>query len=274
MDIKAKKVLLEGCLKKYDHLLVAFSGGVDSTLLAVMAQQVIGPDVVALTAESPIHPPREIRHARQLAGKLGLRHIVLQSQEMLQPDFIANRPDRCYVCKKLLFQEIFKCANELGIDTVAHGANLDDLTDYRPGQRAADEMNVVAPLIDAGLNKNDVRAIARDLGLENWDRAAGACLASRIPYGKTISVQKLNMVAQAEEALQDLGFAACRVRHHGQVARIEVPASDIEKLVHDSRRSRIVDRLREIGYVHVAIDLAGYHQGSMNQALNSRGNQK
>ena len=267
MDIEAKKARLADSLKKYDRLLVAFSGGVDSTLLAVMARQVIGPEVVALTAASPIHSPREIEHARQLADKLGLRHIMLQSQEMLQPDFIANRPDRCYVCKKLLFEEIFKRARELGIDTVAHGANLDDLKDYRPGQRAADEMNIVAPLMDAGLNKNDVRQMARALGLENWDRAAGACLASRIPYGKTITTQNLKMVAQAEEILQDLGFAACRVRHHGQVARIEVPAPHIEKLVHKSLRLSIVDRLRGVGYVHVAIDLAGYHQGSMNQGL-------
>jgi uncharacterized protein len=209
-----------------------------------------------------------------LAAKLGLRHIVLESQEMLQPDFIANRPDRCYVCKKLLFQEIFKCARALGIETVAHGANRDDLKDFRPGQRAADEMNVVAPLLDAELNKEDVRHLARHLGLENWNRAAGACLASRIPYGKTITTQNLKMVAQAEEILQDMGFEACRVRHHGQVARIEVPASNIQKLVRDSLRLSIVDRLQEIGYVHVAIDMAGYRQGSMNRGLKGQNTQK
>ncbi len=232
-----------------------------------MAQQVLGPAVVALTAESPIHPPREIEQARQLAIALGVRHIQLASREMSQPDFIANRPDRCYVCKKQLFHDIFNYAQQLGFAHVAHGANLDDLKDYRPGLRAANEMGVVAPLIDAGLTKNDIRQLAKQMGLPNWNQAAGACLASRIPYGQPISNGVLQMVAQAEELLHDRGFDACRVRHHGPVARIEVPSQDLAKLLHEPLRQEIIDRLTAIGFEHVALDMEGYRQGSLNRGI-------
>jgi len=246
---------------------VAFSGGVDSTLLVVMAQQVLGPSVIALTATSPIHPPREIENARRLAIDLDIQHIQMNSREMSQPDFIANRPDRCYVCKKQLFQDIFNYADKLGIAHVAHGANLDDLEDFRPGLRAAKEMGVVAPLIDAGLTKKDIRRLARQLGLPNWNQAAGACLASRIPYGQVISSSILQMVAQAEEMLHDHGFDACRVRHHGSVARIEVPSQELAKLLNEPLRHKIVDQLTAIGFAHVALDMEGYRQGSLNRGL-------
>ena len=267
MDIESKKARLKANLAQYDNLLVAFSGGVDSTLLAVMARRVIGPDVVALTAASPIQPPREIQRARRLAEDFDLRHIVLPSQEMAHQDFVANRPDRCYVCKGLLFEEIFKYAHNLGIDNVAHGANLDDLKDYRPGLRAADEMGVLSPLIEEAFTKDDIRRLARHLGLPNWNQAAAACLASRIPYGEAITEHALKMVARAEEILQDMGFVICRVRHHGKVARIEVPVVDIERLVHEPVRARIVDHLRAIGYVHVAVDMEGYQLGSLNRGI-------
>jgi uncharacterized protein len=271
LDTQTAKERLTACLKAYDNLLVAFSGGVDSTLLVAMAQQVIGPAVVALTAESPIQPPHEINNAHQLAIDLGIRHVRLHSQEMSLSDFIANRPDRCYVCKKKLFQDVFSYARESGFAHVAHGANLDDLKDFRPGLRAATEMGVVAPLIDAGLTKSDIRRLARQMGLPNWNQAAGACLASRIPYGHKISVRNLKMVAQAEEILHDHGFDACRVRHHGPVARIEVPFPDIAKLLREPFRQKIVDRLRAIGFAHVALDMEGYRQGSLNRGLNPSG---
>ena len=271
MDGESKKARLTRCLQAYDNLLVAFSGGVDSTLLLVMARQVIGGDVVALTAESPIHPLRERQHARRQAARLGVRHILLKSREMSNPAFVANGPDRCYLCKKLLFEDCFKYARELGIAHVAHGANCDDLNDFRPGFRAAAERGVVAPLIEAGLNKDDIRRLAKHLGLTNWNRAAGACLASRIPYGQALSKQVLAMVAAAEETLHDQGFDACRVRHHGKVARIEVPPEDLSRLIEGPLRRKIVKQLRAIGYAHVALDLEGYRQGSLNRGLAREG---
>ena len=265
--MQTKKERLVACLKGYDKLVVAFSGGVDSTLLAVMAQRVIGRNVVALTAESPIHAPRETEQARRLARELGLPHVRLASRELSNAAFCNNGPDRCYVCKKQLFTDIFKQAREMGVAHVAHGANCDDLKDFRPGLRAANELEVIAPLIDAGMAKSDIRQLARQMGLENWHQAAGACLASRIPYGRKITRPILQMIARAEDVLHGHGFEACRVRHHGSVARIEVPAQQIVKLLNEPLRQKVVDQLTAIGYVHVAIDMMGYRQGSLNRDL-------
>jgi uncharacterized protein len=266
-ELNACKERLTKNLKGYRKLMVAFSGGVDSTLLLKMAQLALGKEVVAVTATSPIHSERETEYARKLADELGVAHILLRSEEMGLPAFVANGPDRCYHCKKQLFRRIFEQAEQLGIAHVAHGANIDDLQDFRPGLQATRELGVAAPLVDAGFAKGHVRRLARELGLPNWNQPARACLASRIPYGQEISEPVLEMVARAEEVLRNLGFDACRVRHHGTVARIEIPLEDLRHILTEPLRRNIVERLRKVGYAHVALDLEGYRQGSLNREL-------
>ncbi len=270
-ELKNKRDRLIAILKGLDSLVVAFSGGVDSTLLLAAARDALGDRVLAVTAESPIHPRAETESAMNLARGLGVRLIRFQSGEMALPDFRSNPKRRCYLCKKSMLSEVFKIAAENGIPHVAHGANLDDLDDFRPGFKAAKEMGVLAPLMDAGLAKSDVRALSKAMNLETWNKPAMACLASRVPYQTTITPEILAMVEQAETVLMDLGFKACRLRHHGPVARIEVPPGDIPMMLAEPLRNKIVHRLRNIGYLHVSLDLEGYVQGSLNRGELSLG---
>lgn len=265
-----KKKRLRGILQAYDGLVVAFSGGVDSTFLLAAAKEALGDRVTAVTADSPIHSRREIREALETAKALGVTHIVVPFAEMTDPGFIANPPDRCYTCKQLIFAEIIRIAASMGMERVAHGVNLDDLGDYRPGLKAAEEMGVVAPLADAGLTKADIRALSRRMELPTWNKPSMACLASRIPYGRPITPEVLKMVEAAEEILQGLGFSGCRVRHHGEVARIEMAAGDVNRAMRPAVRSQILKDLKDIGFAHVAVDLEGYVQGSLNRALASK----
>ncbi len=265
-ELKTKRDRLAAILEGLDSLVVAFSGGVDSTLLLAMAREALGDRVLAVTAESPIHPRAETGSARNLARGLGVRHILFRSGEMAQPDFLANLKGRCYLCKKSMLTEVFKIARENNIPHVAHGANLDDLDDFRPGFKAAEEMGVLAPLMDAAFTKADVRALSRAMNLETWNKPAMACLASRVPYETVITSEILAMVERGEIVLMDLGFTACRLRHHGPVARIEAPPDDIPGMLDAPLREKIVRRLRAIGYLHVSLDLEGYVQGSLNRA--------
>lgn len=269
--IAAKKRRLIEILKSYSTLAVAFSGGVDSTLLLAVAQAVLGDRVTAVTVDSPIHSRREIREARAIAETLGVHHIVMPFGEITAPGFVDNPPERCYTCKQLLFAEIMRAADSLGIRRVAHGVNMDDLEDYRPGLKAAAEMGVAAPLAEAGLTKADIRALSRKMKLPVWNKPSMACLASRIPYGRPITREDLMMVETAEESLRQLGFAGSRVRHHGAVARIEVAQRDLKKTFHKEMRAEILKRLKQIGFKHVAVDLEGYVQGSLNRALAGHG---
>ena len=270
IDLATKKQRLIDLLGSYTGLVVAFSGGVDSSFLLAMAKQVLGNRVTAVTAESPVHPLRERQAAADLARTLQVDHVIIQSQEMDLPDFLANPDNRCYICKKHVLGELFEVAAGLGIDTVAHGVNLDDLSDYRPGQQAAQELGVAAPLVDAGLTKEDIRRLSKDMNLPTWDKPSMACLASRIPYGEIITPARLSMVEAAEDFLMELGLKTCRVRHHGSVARIEVDPADFETVLAPSNRSRILDTLKKIGFVHVALDLKGYQMGSMNQEIGEK----
>jgi len=264
---RSKKELLLHELSRLDSLLVAFSGGVDSSFLLASAQQALGDRVVAVTATSSIHPRREQDEANKFTRERTINHIIFESDETKIPEFLSNGPDRCYHCKKALSKEFLRVAKEKAINHVAHGANADDLEDYRPGFRAAEEAGMIAPLIDAGLCKDEIRFLAKEMGLSEWDKPAMACLASRFPYGTVITEKGLKMVEEAEEFLLNEGFRGLRVRHHGSVARIEISASELKKIVSDETRKAIVEKLRRIGFEHIALDLEGYISGKMNRSI-------
>jgi len=264
-----KKVLIER-LRSFDSLLVAFSGGTDSSFLLAAAQEALGDRVMAVTACSPVHPRRELDEALAFLDERGIPYTLLESGEMRLPEFLANGPDRCYWCKRDLFRKILSLAREKGISKVAHGANLDDMEDYRPGNRATMELGILAPLLEARLGKEEIRFLSREMGLSTWDRPAGACLATRIPYGRPITMDDLRMVEEAEEFLAGKGFRQFRVRHHGAVARIELEEKDIPEMLSGSLRQETARRLLEIGFLHVALDLEGYRQGALNRALDGK----
>jgi uncharacterized protein len=254
-------------LADLDSLLVAFSGGVDSAFLLVMSRQVLGEKVVAATASSIIHPVRETEEAKDFARERGISHVVFPSEELSISGFVANGPDRCYLCKQSLFENLFEMAREKRIKHVAHGANLDDLADYRPGFRAAKEAGAIAPLIDAQLGKEEVRFLSREMGLSTWDKPAVSCLATRFPYGSIITEENLKMVEDAESFLMEQGFNVVRVRHHGSVARVEVGRSEMENIMDEGLGKAIVEEFRKIGFEHVALDLEGHVSGSLNRAI-------
>jgi len=254
-------------LKEYGSLIVAFSGGVDSSFLLVMAHEALKNNLLAVTASSELYPEWETREAVDFARILGVEHLIVQSRIMHRADFISNTKERCYLCKKYLIEDLLKIANTRDIEHVAHGANIDDLSDYRPGFVAAQEMGIKAPLVDANLTKDDIRQLSKQMNLASWNKPSMACLATRIPYGTSITIKDLKIIEQAEQVLTNAGFTGCRVRVHDKVARIEVDARDIERVIDPKTRSFIVEKLRKIGFSHVAVDLEGYRQGSMNRAL-------
>ncbi|MFH0916766.1 MAG: ATP-dependent sacrificial sulfur transferase LarE [bacterium] len=249
-------------------LLVAFSGGVDSTVLLKLALEELGAaQVLAVTAHGDVHTTEELESARRIASEIGARHMIIDSHELEVPGFSANPPERCFLCRSAMYAQMVELARREGLGTVVDGANRDDGADYRPGIRAAKTLGVRSPLTEAGLGKTEVRALARDLGLSNWDLPASPCLSSRFPYGEEITKDKLEMVATAERRLRELGFATARVRHHGDLARIEVLKSDIPRAAEESVCRAIVGYLRDLGYAYVTVDLEGFRSGSMNETL-------
>jgi uncharacterized protein len=266
-DAESKQARLTKLLGDVGSLLVAFSGGVDSAFLLAVAHETLGKGVVAATAVSEIYPRREEEEATAFARDRGIEHLTFQSNEMDLPPFVANGPDRCYHCRKSLFENLLEMAEERSIASVAHAANIDDFKDYRPGLEAAREMGIMAPLVDAGLNKKEIRFLAKKMGLPQWDKPAMACLATRIPYGSPVTDQKLKMIEEAEAFLFGRGLRQCRVRHHGPVARIEVDDRGLELIMGTDLRKEVAEKLREIGFLHVALDLEGYGSGRMNRAL-------
>ena len=264
---KSKREALVSLLKDLDSLLVAFSGGVDSTFLLTLAHKIMGKKVVAVTSSSVIHSIREIDSAREFARKKGIHHIIVHPNELNLTDFTLNTSERCYHCKRNLFNILFEISRDMGIKHVAHGANMDDVNDYRPGFRAAGEMGVMAPLMDVKLCKEEIRFLSREMDLDTWDKPAMACLASRIPYGSPITETKLKMVEDAETFLIDHGFRNVRVRHHGAVARIEMDRTGHKDIIDKRLTHAIVTKFRGIGFEHVALDLEGYTSGSLNRAL-------
>lgn len=266
-SLQEKKKGLIRLLKTFDSLAVALSGGVDSALLLAEAHAVLGKLVIAVTARSPIHPDRDVDDAATIAASLGVPHLIVDSGEMGRTDFLANTPERCYICKKTVFGHLLTLIREKGFQHLAHGANADDRGDYRPGMRAARELGVSAPLMDAGLTKDDIRQMAKDRGLFVWNKPAMACLATRFPYGTPIDADKIEKIRLAEQVLDAAGLVGCRVRHHGDVARIEVPLAQLPVLVADPLRRRIVEQFRKIGFLYISADLEGYVSGSMNRVL-------
>jgi len=265
-DLAAREAHLESILAACGSVVLGYSGGVDSTLLLKKALDVLGPaNVLAITAASATYDPDEVDEAEALAAGLGAPHARITSTELDDEGFLANPPERCYYCKTDLYGDLKAIAAERGLATVIDGSQADDALDWRPGLKALDEQGIVSPLKEAGFTKEDVRALSRRLGLATAEKPANACLASRFPYGEAITSEKLSRVGQAERVLREAGFPAVRVRHHGDVARIEVPPAERDRLL--AAADRIAPALKALGFVWVAMDLEGYRSGSMNEAL-------
>jgi uncharacterized protein len=264
-ELVAKRDRLREILRSLDRVAVAFSGGIDSTVVAQAAQLALGAGAVAVTADSPSVPRAELAEARELAGRIGIRHVIVPTEEFEDPDYVRNDGTRCYYCKSELYRRIETLLVELGAMVICSGANLDDRGDYRPGLTAAAEHAVRHPLQEAGFTKADVRALARAWGLPTWDKPASPCLSSRLAPGVEVTRERTARVEAAEQLLHDLGLRECRVRlHEGELARLEVPASQIARLAEPEVREELVRRLRGLGFQFVTLDLQGFRSGSLN----------
>jgi uncharacterized protein len=267
--IQKKLKTLEHILHDMQGVVVAFSGGVDSTFLLNVAHTVLGENAYAVTAQSPTFPAHELKQAKEYARSLGVNYRIIKTDELSSDKFINNPPERCYYCKKELFSTLLKMARSQDIPWVADGSNKDDAKDYRPGMRAVKELGIRQPLFEAGLYKDEIRALSKKLKLPTWDKPAYACLSSRLPYGESITLDKLQQIERAEKFLQGLGFSQVRVRHYQNMARIEVLPEEIGRFLKQDLRTKVAAKLQKLGYQYVTLDLQGYRTGSMNEVLKS-----
>ena len=266
-----KYELLKTELSSCGRVSIAFSAGVDSALLLYAAHEALGDNVLAITADSPVYPKSELGAAVDFCRRYGIRHEIFDPGELACEEYAENPPDRCYICKHILMGRMLEISKSHGIDILAEGSNTDDEGDYRPGMRAIRELGIRSPLREAGLSKKEIREISRKIGLSTWDKPSYACLASRIPYGDRITETKLNMIGQAERVLKDMGFEQCRVRVHGDLARIELEEERLADVMSTAKtRHHIHDRFKQLGFSYVSLDIMGYRTGSMNEVLDSK----
>ena len=256
---------LRKTLSEMKSILVAFSGGVDSTFLLKIAQEELKNEIVAVTAKSEIHPLSELSDAQRIAQKWQVRHIIIAGKELLKKEFVNNSLERCYFCKRELLKQLKEVAQKYNLNYVVDGSNYDDLNDYRPGRRALKEFKIRSPLQEACLTKNDIRILSKKMGLETWGKQSNSCLATRIPYGEKITIEKLKKIEQAEEFIQGLGIKQVRVRFYNNLARIEVKPKDFVILLEDNLREKIINKFNNLGFIYITLDLQGYRTGSMNE---------
>jgi pyridinium-3,5-biscarboxylic acid mononucleotide sulfurtransferase len=265
--LEQKECSLLDALGGMRRVLVAFSGGADSAYLAWAAHRALGAEVLAITADSPSFPQSHKRDAEAFVRQFGIAHEYIQTSEFGSPAYVANNPDRCFHCKDELFTRLEQVGRERGIEHIVYGVNVDDLSDYRPGQAAAKQHHVAAPLADAGLTKPEIRQLSRRAGLPTWDRPASACLSSRIPYGTPVTIQTVKTVEAGEEEVKALGFRQFRVRFHGEMVRLEIAPEEMDKALSLEMARRFTSLFKNLGFKYVTLDLEGYRQGSLNEVL-------